>query len=206
MRLNIAMAQFSEKYLTQLSGALYDAVKNEVVKPGFTVADILHAGIPMLTNSLLCAVALQRLIKDGVIMVKKYKGEYRYYLRYPVPTAYVPDPKEPAPEQKEVKQPTADEEKDLQEMRKDKAFTGYKTREMRADKPAEAPKKTQVGGSHYVNMAIQPVDYITKNNLGFLEGCVVKYVSRWKDKNGKEDLLKARHCIEMLLDGVDEAE
>lgn len=200
MRLNIAMAQFSEKYLAQLAGALYDAVKDERVKPGFTVADILHAGIPMLTNSLLCAVALQRLIKDGVVMVKKQKGEYRYYLRYPVPTAYVPDPKEPAPEQKEVKQPAPNEEKELQQMRKEKAFTGYKTREMRA----EQPKKTQVGGTHYVNMAIQPVDYITKNNLGFLEGCVVKYVSRWKDKNGKEDLLKARHCIEMLLDGVED--
>lgn len=180
MRLDIAMAQFSEKYLAQLAGALYDAIRDERVKPGFTVSDILHAGIPMLTNSLLSAIALEQLIKDGVIKVLKEDGEYRYYLRYQT-----------------KKEPEPATEKEPQKMQKEPS---YKTRELRA----EQPKKTQVGGTHYVNMAIQPVDYITKNNLGFLEGCVVKYVSRWKDKNGKEDLLKARHCIEMLLDGVED--
>lgn len=57
----------------------------------------------------------------------------------------------------------------------------------------------QVGGSHYKDLAIQPVDYITKNNLGFIEGCVVKYVTRWKHKSGVEDLKKAKHFLEILI-------
>ena len=59
---------------------------------------------------------------------------------------------------------------------------------------------TQVGGSHYTDMAIQPFTYIHANGLGFAEGCVVKYVSRWRAKNGIEDLRKARHFIDMLID------
>lgn len=56
---------------------------------------------------------------------------------------------------------------------------------------------------HY-DFAIQPVEYITKNGLGFCEGNVVKYISRWKQKNGREDLLKARHYIDILLSDLDE--
>ena len=56
---------------------------------------------------------------------------------------------------------------------------------------------------HY-DFEIQPVEYITKNGLGFCEGNVVKYISRWKQKNGREDLLKARHYIDILLSGLDE--
>lgn len=57
----------------------------------------------------------------------------------------------------------------------------------------------QVGGSHYLKMKIQPIEYILANDLGFLEGNVVKYVSRYKLKNGVEDLKKAKHCLEMLI-------
>ena len=60
----------------------------------------------------------------------------------------------------------------------------------------------QVSGTHYKDKAIQPWDYIVANNLGYLEGNVVKYVSRWKDKNGLDDLLKARHYIEKLIEVV----
>lgn len=60
-------------------------------------------------------------------------------------------------------------------------------------------KHKQVGGNHY-DMPIPPVEYIHKNGLGFLEGNVVKYVSRHKRKNGKQDLKKAIHCLEMLID------
>lgn len=63
----------------------------------------------------------------------------------------------------------------------------------------EALKK-QVGGGHYKKLAIQPVEYITKNNLSFIEGSVVKYVTRWKDKNGVEDLKKAIHLLEILIE------
>lgn len=58
----------------------------------------------------------------------------------------------------------------------------------------------QVGGQHYKAKAIQPWDYIAANGLGFFEGNVVKYVSRWREKGGIEDLLKARHYLDKLLE------
>ena len=57
----------------------------------------------------------------------------------------------------------------------------------------------QIGGSHYKDMAIQPVEYIHKNGLGFCEGNVVKYITRWKTKNGIEDLRKVIHYAELLI-------
>ena len=59
---------------------------------------------------------------------------------------------------------------------------------------------TQVGGQHYKSKAIQPWDYIASNNMGYLEGNVVKYVSRWKDKGGVEDLKKAMHYLTKLIE------
>jgi len=58
----------------------------------------------------------------------------------------------------------------------------------------------QVGGAHYAVKAIQPWDYIVANNLGYLEGNIVKYVSRWKDKGGVEDLKKAQHYLQKLIE------
>ena len=58
----------------------------------------------------------------------------------------------------------------------------------------------QEGGGHYKGMTIQPFEYIHANGLGFAEGCVVKYVSRWKVKNGVEDLKKARHFLDLLIE------
>jgi hypothetical protein len=58
----------------------------------------------------------------------------------------------------------------------------------------------QVGGKHYRDMAIQPVTYITTNKLGYIEGCVVKYVSRWRSKGGVEDLRKAKHFLDILIE------
>ena len=60
--------------------------------------------------------------------------------------------------------------------------------------------KKQEGGSHYAKLAIQPIEYCHRNNLGVCESFVVKYVTRYKDKNGKEDLLKAIHCLELLIE------
>lgn len=59
---------------------------------------------------------------------------------------------------------------------------------------------TQVGGDHYKKLKIQPVEYIYANGIGYLEGNVIKYVTRWRDKNGVADLLKARHYIDLLLE------
>lgn len=59
---------------------------------------------------------------------------------------------------------------------------------------------TQVSGSHYKDMVIQPVEYIHQNGIGFIEGAAIKYLSRWKNKNGIEDLKKAIHMIELLIE------
>ena len=55
------------------------------------------------------------------------------------------------------------------------------------------------GAAHYEQMPVQPVDYIVKNDLTFLEGNVVKYVSRHRAKNGAEDIEKAIHYCELIL-------
>lgn len=59
---------------------------------------------------------------------------------------------------------------------------------------------TQVGGGHYKDFPIQPAEFSTKNKLGFLEGCVIKRMCRWRTKNGIEDLKKAIHEIELLIE------
>lgn len=61
----------------------------------------------------------------------------------------------------------------------------------------------QVGGDHYMDKSIQPWDYIIANNLGYLEGNIVKYISRWKDKGGVEDLRKAQHYLAKLIEVSD---
>ncbi len=58
----------------------------------------------------------------------------------------------------------------------------------------------QIGASHYKDKPVQPWDYIASNGLGYFEGNVVKYVSRWKDKGGVEDLRKARHYLDKLIE------
>jgi hypothetical protein len=60
--------------------------------------------------------------------------------------------------------------------------------------------KKQVGGSHYKKYKIQPVEFIIKNNIGFVEGNIIKYVLRFKEKGGVSDLEKAKHYIELLID------
>ena len=58
----------------------------------------------------------------------------------------------------------------------------------------------QEGGKHYKNLGIQPVEYIHSNDIGYFEGNVIKYVTRWRNKNGVQDLLKAKHYIELLIE------
>lgn len=61
------------------------------------------------------------------------------------------------------------------------------------------PLAMQVGGGHYLNGQIQPIEFIQSQRLGFIEGSVVKYVTRWRNKNGLEDLKKARHYLDILI-------
>jgi hypothetical protein len=60
--------------------------------------------------------------------------------------------------------------------------------------------QTQIGGDHYKEKSIQPWDFIAANSLGYFEGNIVKYVSRWKDKGGVDDLKKARHYLDKLIE------
>ena len=59
---------------------------------------------------------------------------------------------------------------------------------------------TQIGGDHYQGFKIQPIDFVLQNDLNYCEGNVIKYISRHRHKNGKEDLYKAIHYIEMLIE------
>jgi cobalamin biosynthesis Co2+ chelatase CbiK len=60
--------------------------------------------------------------------------------------------------------------------------------------------ETQIGGSHYEDMKIQPIEFIMGNNLDFLQGNILKYICRYKSKNGLQDLLKARHYLDILIE------
>jgi hypothetical protein len=60
--------------------------------------------------------------------------------------------------------------------------------------------ETQVAGNHYKTKQIQPWDYIAANELGYFEGNIVKYVSRWRDKGGIDDLRKAAHYLQKLIE------
>jgi hypothetical protein len=89
-------------------------------------------------------------------------------------------------------------EHDCDEVRKDNRFnlTGWP---YEVEGPAK-PYSQQVGGSHYSKYAIQPVEYIVANGLNFCEGSIIKYVTRWRDKGGKQDLMKAKHFIDLLIE------
>lgn len=63
----------------------------------------------------------------------------------------------------------------------------------------EIAKREQIGGDHYNNKKIQPIDYILENNLPYCEGNVIKYVTRHKEKNGAEDIKKAMHYLRFIL-------
>lgn len=66
-------------------------------------------------------------------------------------------------------------------------------------KTTKAPLEVQVGGAHYKDMAIQPIEYVLANAIPFAEGNIIKYVSRWRKKGGVEDLKKARHMLDVLI-------
>ena len=62
------------------------------------------------------------------------------------------------------------------------------------------PLDEQVGGDHYSKLAIQPAVYAQHNKLSYLQGTIIKYVTRYKDKGGVEDLYKAMHSIKILIE------
>lgn len=64
---------------------------------------------------------------------------------------------------------------------------------------AANPLSVQAGGQHYKKLRIQPVEYIHANNLPYIEGNIVKYITRWRDKGGKTDLEKVKHYVDLLI-------
>ena len=58
----------------------------------------------------------------------------------------------------------------------------------------------QIGGDHYKSFAIQPIEFIHKNKIGFIEGNIIKYTCRYRHKNKIEDLKKVEHYIKMLIE------
>jgi hypothetical protein len=66
--------------------------------------------------------------------------------------------------------------------------------------PNTGALNVQVGGDHYKKMKIQPIEFIHANNLPFIEGNIVKYITRWREKNGLKDLEKVKHYVDLLIE------
>ena len=64
----------------------------------------------------------------------------------------------------------------------------------------KSPYNRQIGGSHYQKYKVQPSKFVVENKLLFPEGSAIKYIIRHQDKDGKKDLLKAIHFIEMIIE------
>lgn len=64
----------------------------------------------------------------------------------------------------------------------------------------QTPLSTQVGGNHYKSLVIQPIEYCQRNGLNYCESNVVKYVTRHRHKGGAQDILKAIHNLQLLLE------
>jgi len=62
------------------------------------------------------------------------------------------------------------------------------------------PLDRQIGGQHYKDLKIQPVEYIHANNIPFVEGSIIKYATRWREKGGIADLEKIIHFAELLIE------
>ena len=69
-----------------------------------------------------------------------------------------------------------------------------------SDDTLSIASQTQVGGNHYTKLKIQPMTYSMENGLDALQHTIIKYVTRFRDKNGIEDLKKARHTLDMLIE------
>jgi len=69
-----------------------------------------------------------------------------------------------------------------------------------AETPKQAALDVQVGGAHYKNKRIQPVEFSYANNLNGLEASIVKRITRWRDKDGFQDLEKIKHEVDLLIE------
>ena len=74
------------------------------------------------------------------------------------------------------------------------------TLKQQLDSDGENVWDEQHGGSHYQKYKIQPSKFVVENEILYPEGCAIKYIVRHRDKNGKEDILKAIHFLEMIIE------
>lgn len=65
--------------------------------------------------------------------------------------------------------------------------------------PDADPLNKQVGGDHYKKLSIQPIEYIVENDIPYIEGNIIKYATRWRDKGGIKDLEKIKHYVDFLI-------
>lgn len=79
-----------------------------------------------------------------------------------------------------------------------KALPKMKKVKRKVPRKIKSALDVQIAGSHYKNMVIQPVVFCQKNRLDFCEANIVKYICRYKDKGGIEDLKKVKHYLELL--------
>lgn len=63
----------------------------------------------------------------------------------------------------------------------------------------KSPEEQQIGGNHYAKLKIQPMRYSMENNLDPCQHTIIKYVTRFRDKDGIQDLEKAKHVIDLLI-------
>ena len=135
--------------------------------------------------------ALHELVKSGEIFrERKAAGKGSWH--------WIDDTKEPMPP--EITQPAPNPTtpgEQLQNLLRQK-LTAAPAKPPQPE-PARALDR-QEGGNHYKNCKIQPIEFITANGIGFCEGCAIKYLVRWRQKNGIEDLKKARHYIDLLIE------
>lgn len=68
-----------------------------------------------------------------------------------------------------------------------------------AIRPEADPLSYQVGGDHYTKKKIQPVEYIHANEMDYMDGAIVKYISRWRDKGGVKDLRKIKQFVDLII-------
>lgn len=127
------------------------------------------------------------------VLAKKYKIAAGYAYKLAARAGKAPA--------KKVKNDNVEHLKQALQQKMLKVIPMLETQTISIDSPSPASANAvQVGGGHYQNKAIQPWDYIVSNRLGYLEGNVVKYVSRWQEKGGRQDLEKARHYLDKLLE------
>jgi len=91
----------------------------------------------------------------------------------------------------------------LDDRRDNESWSSYLVRKERGKRKEKkvSPLDKQVGGDHYKHCGIQPVEYISKNNLDYFEGNVVKYITRHKTKGeGRKDIEKVIHYAELILE------